>query len=69
MQLPVGPVLVFAASNSPSASSVAGGDFAFALATGCPVIVAAPHAGNDVLRSAGTGTAYSGMSTRWLTAA
>ena len=39
MQLPVGPVLVFAASNFPFAFSVGGGDFASAIAAGCPVIV------------------------------
>lgn len=39
MQLPVGPVLVFAASNFPFAFSVAGGDVASALAAGCPVLV------------------------------
>jgi len=38
---PVGPVLVFAASNFPFAFSVAGGDTASALAAGCPVIVKA----------------------------
>ncbi len=39
MQLPVGPVAVFCASNFPLAFSVAGGDTASALAAGCPVIV------------------------------
>ena len=38
---PVGPVLVFAASNFPFAFSVAGGDTAAALAAGCPVILKA----------------------------
>jgi len=38
---PVGPVLNFAASNFPFAFSVAGGDTAAALATGCPVVVKA----------------------------
>lgn len=37
--IPVGPVLVFAASNFPFAFSVAGGDTASALAAGCPVLV------------------------------
>jgi NADP-dependent aldehyde dehydrogenase len=41
MQVPVGPVVVFAASNFPFAFSVAGGDTAAALAVGCPVIVKA----------------------------
>ncbi|MGB0717887.1 MAG: aldehyde dehydrogenase (NADP(+)) [Alphaproteobacteria bacterium] len=39
MQLPIGPVAVFGASNFPLAFSVAGGDTASALAAGCPVIV------------------------------
>jgi NADP-dependent aldehyde dehydrogenase len=39
MLLPVGPVLVFAASNFPFAFSVPGGDTASALAAGCPVVV------------------------------
>lgn len=39
MQIPVGPVAVFGASNFPLAFSVAGGDTASALAAGCPVIV------------------------------
>ena len=37
--LPVGPVVVFGASNFPLAFSVAGGDTASALAAGCPVVV------------------------------
>jgi len=41
MQRPVGPVVVFAASNFPLAFSTAGGDTASALAAGCPVIVKA----------------------------
>ncbi|WP_439504849.1 aldehyde dehydrogenase (NADP(+)) [Sediminibacterium sp.] len=36
---PIGPVLVFGASNFPYAYSTAGGDTASALAAGCPVIV------------------------------
>lgn len=39
MLRPLGPVAVFGASNFPFAFSVAGGDTASALATGCPVIV------------------------------
>lgn len=38
---PIGPVLVFGASNFPYAYSTAGGDTASALAAGCPVIVKA----------------------------
>lgn len=45
---PIGPVVVFAASNFPFAFSVAGGDTAAALAAGCPVIVKA-HSGHPRL--------------------
>lgn len=38
MQVPIGPVAVFGASNFPLAFSVAGGDTASALASGCPVV-------------------------------
>jgi NADP-dependent aldehyde dehydrogenase len=38
---PIGPVVVFGASNFPLAFSVAGGDTATAFAAGCPVIVKA----------------------------
>ncbi len=41
MQIPLGPVVVFGASNFPLAFSVAGGDTASAWAAGCPVIVKA----------------------------
>ena len=41
MQVPLGPVGIFGASNFPLAFSVAGGDTASALAAGCPVIVKA----------------------------
>ena len=39
MMVPLGPVVVFGASNFPLAYSTAGGDTASALASGCPVIV------------------------------
>ncbi|MEM6805478.1 MAG: aldehyde dehydrogenase (NADP(+)), partial [Bacteroidota bacterium] len=39
MMRPLGPVGVFGASNFPLAFSVAGGDTASALASGCPVVV------------------------------
>ena len=42
--VPLGPVVVFGASNFPLAFSVAGGDTASALAAGCPVIVKAHSA-------------------------
>ncbi|HEY0866489.1 MAG TPA: aldehyde dehydrogenase (NADP(+)) [Fimbriimonas sp.] len=41
MLVPIGPVVVFGASNFPLAFSVAGGDTASALAAGCPVVVKA----------------------------
>jgi 2,5-dioxopentanoate dehydrogenase len=42
--IPLGPVVVFAASNFPLAFSVGGGDTAAALAAGCPVVVKAHDA-------------------------
>jgi NADP-dependent aldehyde dehydrogenase len=41
LRVPIGPVLVFAASNFPFAFSVAGTDTAAALAAGCPVVLKA----------------------------
>lgn len=41
MLVPIGPVVVFGASNFPFAFSVAGGDTASALAAGCPTILKA----------------------------
>ena len=51
MSIPLGPVLVFGASNFPLAYSTAGGDTAVALAAGCPVIVKSHpmHAGTGEL--------------------
>ena len=51
MLRPLGPVVVFGASNFPLAFSVAGGDTAAALAAGCPVIVKAhpAHPGTSEL--------------------
>ncbi|HEB53110.1 MAG TPA: aldehyde dehydrogenase (NADP(+)) [bacterium] len=51
MNVPLGPVVVFGASNFPLAYSVAGGDTASALAVGCPVIVKAhpAHPGTSEL--------------------
>ena len=40
-KVPIGPVVVFAASNFPFAFSVPGGDTASAIAAGCPVVVKA----------------------------
>ncbi|GAB3773953.1 aldehyde dehydrogenase (NADP(+)) [Spirosoma horti] len=51
MLVPLGPVVVFGASNFPLAFSVAGGDTASALAAGCPVVVKAhpSHPGTSSL--------------------
>lgn len=51
MLIPIGPVLVFGASNFPLAFSTAGGDTASALAAGCPVVVKAhsSHPGTNEL--------------------
>ena len=51
MLVPLGPVVVFGASNFPLAFSVAGGDTASALAAGCPVLVKAhpSHPGTSSL--------------------
>lgn len=50
---PIGPVVVFGASNFPLAYATAGGDTASALAAGCPVIVKAhdSHLGTNALVS------------------
>lgn len=54
MLVPLGPVVVFGASNFPLAFSVAGGDTASALAAGCPVVVKAhpAHPGTSALVAA-----------------
>ncbi|MFZ4628873.1 MAG: aldehyde dehydrogenase (NADP(+)) [Blastocatellia bacterium] len=51
MKRPLGPVVIFGASNFPLAFSVAGGDTASALAAGCPVVVKAhpAHPGTSEL--------------------
>ena len=51
MMVPLGPIVVFGASNFPLAYSTAGGDTAAALAAGCPVIVKSHpmHAGTGEL--------------------
>ncbi|MGB5555056.1 MAG: aldehyde dehydrogenase (NADP(+)) [Flavobacteriaceae bacterium] len=53
MLVPLGPIVVFGASNFPFAFSTAGGDTASALAAGCPVIVKSHpmHAGTGELVS------------------
>jgi acyl-CoA reductase-like NAD-dependent aldehyde dehydrogenase len=55
VKLPIGPVVVFGASNFPLAFSTAGGDTASALAAGCPVIVKG-HPSHP-----GTGTLVAGI--------
>lgn len=51
MMIPLGPVVVFGASNFPLAYSTAGGDTAAAFAAGCPVIIKSHpmHAGTGEL--------------------
>ncbi|WKD85956.1 Alpha-ketoglutaric semialdehyde dehydrogenase [Polaribacter huanghezhanensis] len=51
MYIPLGPIVVFGASNFPLAYSTAGGDTAAALGAGCPVIVKSHpmHAGTGEL--------------------
>ena len=51
MNIPLGPVAVFAASNFPFAFSTLGGDTASALAAGCPVVVK-PNPGHPQLSDA-----------------
>jgi alpha-ketoglutaric semialdehyde dehydrogenase len=53
MNVPLGPIVVFGASNFPLAFSTAGGDTAAALASGCTVIVKSHpmHAGTGELVS------------------
>ncbi len=59
MLIPLGPVVVFGASNFPLAFSVAGGDTASAFAAGCPVIVKAhgAHPGTSELVGGAIGRA------------
>ena len=61
----VGPVAVFGASNFPLAFSVAGGDTASAFAAGCPVVVkghpAHPGTGEIVARAVRQAVADSGL--------
>ena len=65
VNVPVGPVAVFGASNFPLAFSVAGGDTASALAAGCPVIVkghpAHPGTGELVARAIVAAVAACGL--------
>src|SRR3954454_24131924 len=65
MQVPLGPVAVFGASNFPLAFSTAGGDTASALAAGCPVIVKGhpshPGTGEIVARELSAAVADAGL--------
>ena len=64
-QVPLGPVVVFGASNFPLAFSTAGGDTASALAAGCPVVVKAhpahPGTAEIVAQAVATAAARTGM--------
>jgi NADP-dependent aldehyde dehydrogenase len=65
MQVPLGPVAVFGASNFPLAFSTAGGDTASALAAGCPVVVKGhpshPGTGEIVARELRAAVADAGL--------
>ena len=65
MNVPLGPVAVFGASNFPLAFSVAGGDTASALAAGCPVVVkghpAHPGTGELIARAVTQAVADCGL--------
>ncbi len=57
---PLGPVVVFAASNFPFAFSVAGGDAASALAAGCAVLLKS-HPGHPLLSAATAAVVQAGL--------
>ncbi|MBN1238051.1 MAG: aldehyde dehydrogenase (NADP(+)), partial [Gammaproteobacteria bacterium] len=65
MLKPIGPVVVFGASNFPLAFSTAGGDTASAFAAGCPVVVKAhpahPGSGELVAGAIGRAAAKCGL--------
>ncbi|RMC37565.1 aldehyde dehydrogenase (NADP(+)) [Paracoccus alkanivorans] len=65
IQRPIGPVVVFGASNFPLAFSTAGGDTASALAAGCPVVIkghpAHPGTGEIVAEAIHAAIARTGM--------
>lgn len=70
VQVPLGPVAVFAASNFPFAFGVLGGDTASALAAGCPVVAEAhpaqPATSAVLARIAATAVAASPVPSAWL---
>ncbi len=61
--IPLGPVVVFGASNFPFAFGVAGGDTASALAAGCPVVAKAhpSNAGTSALIAAAVDRTVAGL--------
>jgi 2,5-dioxopentanoate dehydrogenase len=65
INVPIGPVAVFGASNFPLAFSTAGGDTASALAAGCPVVVkghpAHPRTGSLVAEQLSAAVADAGL--------
>jgi len=63
MQVPLGPVVIFGASNFPLAFSVAGGDTAAALAAGCPVIFKAHPAHPATCQLVGNAIAEAALKT------
>lgn len=65
MLRPLGPVAVFGASNFPLAFSVAGGDTASALASGCPVVVKAHPAHPGTSELAGLAIADAARELGW----
>ncbi|HEY2350251.1 MAG TPA: aldehyde dehydrogenase (NADP(+)) [Puia sp.] len=63
IQIPIGVVAVFGASNFPLAFSVAGGDTAAALASGCPVVFKAHPAHPATCQLIGTAIAKAAQET------
>jgi NADP-dependent aldehyde dehydrogenase len=65
LQVPLGPIAVFGASNFPLAYSAAGGDTASALAAGCPVVMRAhpahPGTGEMAARAVLRAAQHTGM--------
>jgi alpha-ketoglutaric semialdehyde dehydrogenase len=69
MLIPLGPVVVFGASNFPLAYGVAGGDTASALGAGCPVLVkghsAHPATGERIANLLSKARDLAGLSRGW----
>jgi len=70
INVPIGPVVVFAASNFPLAFGILGGDTASALAARCPVVVkghpAQPFAGALIEKIIADALAAADIDPRWL---